>query len=167
MSDRFKPGQIRDAICGFLGERQTHASVAEIHAAASARLNKAIPASSIRSHLRLNTPGLFERKEHGSYLLANGVSSEGATALPEEKTRAVYRRGRSQLILGNCLDWLRKQPERTIHAVVTDPPYGLVEYSPKEQQKLRSGRGGVWRIPPAFDGHQRAPLPRFTTLSPK
>ncbi|MGH9350281.1 MAG: DNA-methyltransferase, partial [Vicinamibacterales bacterium] len=45
--------------------------------------------------------------------------------------------------------------------------YGLVEYTEKEQRKLRAGRGGVWRIPPAFDGHQRAPLPRFTTLGPK
>src|SRR5262249_34955972 len=44
---------------------------------------------------------------------------------------------------------------------------GLVEYTPKEQAKLRTGRGGVWRIPPAFDGHPRAPLPRFTTLTAK
>ncbi len=50
--------------------------------------------------------------------------------------------------------------------MVTDPPYGLVEYSPLQQQKLRQRQGGVWRIPPSFDGHPRAPLPRFTTLSP-
>jgi site-specific DNA-methyltransferase (adenine-specific) len=54
-----------------------------------------------------------------------------------------------------------------VHAVLTDPPYGLVEYTQKEQAKLRRGRGGVWRIPPSFDGHQRAPLPRFTVLGPK
>ena len=23
----------------------------------------------------------------------------------------------------------------------------------------------MWRIPPSFDGHRRAPLPRFTTLT--
>jgi DNA modification methylase len=40
-----------------------------------------------------------------------------------------------------------------------------VEYSEVEKAKLRSGKGGVWRIPPNFDGHQRAPLPRFTTLT--
>jgi site-specific DNA-methyltransferase (adenine-specific) len=40
----------------------------------------------------------------------------------------------------------------------------LVEYTEIEQQKLRSGRGGIWRIPPSFDGHRRAPLPRFTVL---
>ena len=54
---------------------------------------------------------------------------------------------------------------QSIHAVVTDPPYGLVEYSADEQQKLRLGQGGVWRIPPCFDGAKRAPLPRFTVLT--
>jgi DNA methylase len=49
--------------------------------------------------------------------------------------------------------------------VVTDPPYGLVEYTAKETAKLRAGKGGIWRIPPSFDGHQRAPLPRFTVLT--
>ena len=33
------------------------------------------------------------------------------------------------------------------------------------KRKLRSGKGGVWRIPPSFDGHKRSPLPRFTTLT--
>lgn len=49
--------------------------------------------------------------------------------------------------------------------MVTDPPYGLIEYSEEQQTKLRNGRGGVWRIPPSFDGNKRAPLPRFTVLS--
>jgi DNA modification methylase len=74
--------------------------------------------------------------------------------------------GRATLYLADCLDWLAAQPPASLHAVVTDPPYGLVEYTPREQAKLRQGRGGVWRIPPSFDGHVRSPLPRFTTLSP-
>jgi site-specific DNA-methyltransferase (adenine-specific) len=69
-----------------------------------------------------------------------------------------------QFFHADCLEWLKQQPERSIHGVVTDPPYGLVEYTTKEQAKLRAGRGGVWRIPPSFDGNQRSPLPRFTTL---
>ena len=73
--------------------------------------------------------------------------------------------GKASLYLGDCLDWLADQPPRSIHGVVTDPPYGLVEYTPQQQRKLRAGKGGVWRIPPAFDGHQRSPLPRFTTLN--
>jgi site-specific DNA-methyltransferase (adenine-specific) len=48
--------------------------------------------------------------------------------------------------------------------VVTDPPYGIVEYDEKNHGKLRKGRGGVWRIPPSFDGAKRKPLPRFTVL---
>src|SRR5207249_11415716 len=79
--------------------------------------------------------------------------------------RLVLTHGRTRLLEGDCLDWLVQQPRESIHAVVTDPPYGLVEYSPKEQAKLRRRRGGIWRIPPSFDGHKRAPLPRFTVLS--
>lgn len=54
---------------------------------------------------------------------------------------------------------------RSIHAIVTDPPYGFREYTKGEQKKLRTGRGGVWRIPPKLDGHERNPLPRFTVLT--
>ena len=71
----------------------------------------------------------------------------------------------SVLTHNDCFDWLNMQEDNAFHAVVTDPPYGLAEYSEKEQQKLRSGRGGVWRLPPTFDGSQRSPLPRFTTLT--
>lgn len=59
---------------------------------------------------------------------------------------------------------MAKREPSSIHAIVTDPPYGLVEFSDLEKLKLRAGRGGVWRIPPSFDGSQRSPLPRFTTL---
>jgi DNA modification methylase len=76
-----------------------------------------------------------------------------------------FRHGRTLLLLTDCLEWLKRREPLSIQAVVTDPPYGLVEYSAKEQTKLRNGRGGVWRIPPSFDGHKRAPLPRFTTLT--
>ncbi len=48
--------------------------------------------------------------------------------------------------------------------MVTDPPYGLLEYTREQLEKLRAGRGGVWRIPPSFDGCKRRPLPRFTVL---
>ncbi len=69
------------------------------------------------------------------------------------------------LHLGNCLDWMDACAANSIHAIVTDPPYGLKEYTSEEKDKLRKGRGGVWRIPPSFDGCTRSPLPRFTILS--
>lgn len=65
----------------------------------------------------------------------------------------------------DALEWLPRQPASSIHAVVTDPPYGLVEYQEEQLKKLESGKGGVWRIPPSFDGHVRSPLPRFTVLT--
>lgn len=73
-----------------------------------------------------------------------------------------------ELHCADCLDWLAAQPDASIEAIVTDPPYGLKEYTSKEQAKLRNGnRGGVWRIPPSLGGSMRAPLPRFTILTPK
>ena len=78
---------------------------------------------------------------------------------------AAFRFGRAELYLADCLAWLARRAPASIHAVVTDPPYGLVEYTAKEQAKLRKRRGGVWRIPPSLNGCRRSPLPRFTTLT--
>lgn len=75
-------------------------------------------------------------------------------------------RGRFELFKCDAFDWLAAAERESVHAVVTDPPYGLVEYTPRELEKLRLGRGGIWRIPPSFDGARRSPLPRFTVLSP-
>jgi site-specific DNA-methyltransferase (adenine-specific) len=70
-----------------------------------------------------------------------------------------------QLHHADCFEWLRTQPPNTIHGVCTDPPFGIVEFLPHEVEKLRKGRGGIWRLPPTIGGSQRAPLPRFTVLS--
>jgi site-specific DNA-methyltransferase (adenine-specific) len=74
------------------------------------------------------------------------------------------RIGDSEIIHADCLEWLSRVPEDCFHAVVTDPPYGVKEYDFEQLRKMNHGRGGVWRIPPSFDGHVRAPLPRFTAL---
>src|SRR2546426_1844590 len=70
-----------------------------------------------------------------------------------------------QIHLADCMEWLPTSAENSFHAIITDPPYGMIEYSEKELRKLRIGRGGVWRIPPAIGGSKRRPLPRFTVLS--
>ena len=72
---------------------------------------------------------------------------------------------KTTLYEADCFEWLEDCPKESVHAVVTDPPYGLVEYSEEEQHKLRNGKGGVWREPPSLNGHKRSPLPRFTTLT--
>jgi DNA modification methylase len=69
-----------------------------------------------------------------------------------------------KIYLADAFAWLEACEPQSIHAIVTDPPYGLKEYTDVEKQKLRNGRGGVWRIPPSFDGCKRNPLPRFTVL---
>ncbi|MCG3126971.1 MAG: hypothetical protein CHACPFDD_01827 [Phycisphaerae bacterium] len=69
-----------------------------------------------------------------------------------------------ELVQADAFEWLSHAARNSIHAVVTDPPYGLIEYQPDELAKRERGRGGVWRIPPSFDGHRRSPLPRFTIL---
>ncbi len=75
--------------------------------------------------------------------------------------------GNSLIIQANCFEWLKRIPENSIHAFVTDPPYVVKEYEREQLDKRANGSGGVWRIPPSFDGHSRAPLPRFTALSHK
>ena len=65
----------------------------------------------------------------------------------------------------DCFDWLRERQSHSLHAVCTDPPYGLLEFTEKEVSKLRAGRGGVWRLPPTIGGSKRDPLPRFTVMN--
>lgn len=123
--------------------------------------------SSIRSYLRLNTPALFERRERAHYQLRKRTALPYDLELgPLRDIRPPFHHGRATLVHADCLDWLRAREPNSVQAVVTDPPYGLFEYSPEQQEKLRAGKGGVWRIPPAFDGAKRSPLPRFTVLSP-
>jgi len=75
--------------------------------------------------------------------------------------------GHSLILNADCFEWLKAAPENSIHAIVTDPPYGVKEYEPDQIEKRANGNGGIWRIPPSFDGHTRSPLPRFTALSEK
>jgi site-specific DNA-methyltransferase (adenine-specific) len=76
--------------------------------------------------------------------------------------------GDSLAVHADCFEWLQRIPARSLHAIVTDPPYGVKEFDLDQLHRLRNGnKGGVWRIPPSYDGHQRAPLPRFTALTTK
>jgi DNA modification methylase len=163
---RRRPGEIRDAIVAVLSGKPRGASVADIEAGVKELIGN-VPSSSIRSYLRLNNHALFRTTSRGVYVIRDPGSRHHPVVEASERQhpRASFVYGRATLVQADCMEWLRAQPPNTIHAVVTDPPYGLVEYNDVEQEKLRSGRGGVWRIPPSFDGTKRAPLPRFTTLS--
>ena len=164
---RNAPGRVRDAILQVLSLSPRPLAVKEIEERVC-QLIGATPTSSIRSYLRLNAPGLLAREERGRY----GVQRPPVTGAKKESSikqqwREAFYFGKTTLFHADCFDWIGQQKDNSIHAVVTDPPYGLYEYTAEQQAKLRSGKGGVWRIPPSFDGHVRSPLPRFTTLTPE
>lgn len=162
---RNAPGRVRDAIVRVLSLSSKPLSVKEIEGRVSQAIGPT-PTSSVRSYLRLNTPELFVRETRGLYQVRQleipGIQQAPA---PPRPWREAVTIGKARLFHADCFDWIEEQPDHSIHAVVTDPPYGLHEYTPEQQAKLRNGKGGVWRIPPSFDGHVRSPLPRFTTLT--
>ena len=80
------------------------------------------------------------------------------TAVAESRTDGRPREARFEIFCEDCFDWMKRRRPCSVHSIVTDPPYGLKEYSPEQKDKLREGRGGVWRNPPAIDGYVRRPL---------
>jgi DNA modification methylase len=159
------PGALRDTIEDYLRTLGGPATLTQISQGVVNKLGET-PTSSIRSSLNLHVGKSVERIGRGQYRLkglnghANGFGERGHDiALPPAVSV-----DKACLYEADCFAWLAAQPDASIHACVTDPPYGLSEYTEKEQIKLRAGRGGIWRIPPSFDGHQRAPLPRFTVM---
>ncbi|MGH7786984.1 MAG: DNA-methyltransferase [Candidatus Binatia bacterium] len=77
--------------------------------------------------------------------------------------RRLYRNALYAIHQADSFEWLRLQRANSFHAVVTDPPFGVIEYSASELKNLRAGRG-IWRLPSTFDGFKRKPSPRFTVL---
>lgn len=164
-TNRNAPGRVRDAIVQVLSLESNSLSVKEIEERVC-RLIGPTPTSSVRSYLRLNIPGLFLRETRGFYRARqNALSGIQRELIQTQTCREPFCIGQAKLFHADCFDWIEKQKDNSIHAVVTDPPYGLYEYTPEQQMKLRNGKGGVWRIPPSYDGHIRSPLPRFTTLT--
>lgn len=76
----------------------------------------------------------------------------------------VFSTNLTKLHHADCLEWMKIQEDNSYHGVVTDPPYGFIEYTEEQLAKRKAGKGGVWRIPPSIGGSIRQPLPRFTIL---
>jgi site-specific DNA-methyltransferase (adenine-specific) len=165
MPPKKRPGEVRDAIVKVLTTKPKGASVSEIERGVESIIGPTAH-SSIRSYLRLNSETLFARMDRAQYTLREFLPVAQRARLPEkQQSIQEHRFGNASLVHGDCIEWLAKREQLSVHAVVTDPPYGLLEYTEEQQQKLRAGRGGIWRIPPSFDGAKRSPLPRFTVLS--
>ncbi|MDP3630790.1 MAG: DNA methyltransferase [Actinomycetota bacterium] len=169
---RRRPGEVRDAILATMS-LQADAMHSKDIADEVAMLIGETSRSSVRSYIQLNTPSTFVREARGVYRLREELrlplDEHDGSARPLARSGKAefetFKTGEAELVHANCLDWLESRERNSIHAVVTDPPYGLHEYTDEQLAKLRAGKGGVWRIPPSFDGHARAPLPRFTTLT--
>ncbi len=163
---RYAPGRVRDGIVQVMSLTSMALTAREIEERVSQVVGP-VRGSSVRSYLSLNTPELFTREGRGVYTLRADSSSGVQSELSQGRWKPPFSFGRATLHHADCFDWLSQRDDLSIHAVVTDPPYGLHEYTREQQAKLRRGRGGVWRLPPSFDGHVRSPLPRFTTLTPE
>jgi hypothetical protein len=69
MTERRKPGAVRDAIIDIFSREKRELSIDELRAGVQTLLGGEIAASSVRSYLNLNTPGLFIRTGRGKYRL--------------------------------------------------------------------------------------------------
>lgn len=110
-----------------------------------------------------------QRKDVATKVTDTTTAKQRRTAKPAAERGAfpvAHPASGIQLVLADALQWMAERDENSVHAIVTDPPYGLIEFDEREHAKLRKGKGGVWRIPPSFDGSKRSPLPRFTVLTP-
>jgi len=118
---------------------------------------KAVTEEDDRNHpdLRGRVTEALRRSEADTWRILQRIEA-GVTTTPCEGVAVVT---------ADAFQWLARVPDDSLHGIVTDPPYGLIEYEQKDHTKLRERRGGVWRIPPSFDGVERAPLPRFTVLT--
>ncbi len=117
----------------------------------------------LKSH-PLEAPSVLRQSFSNS---AYGDAASDAPSLHVRENLPMYTASAPhfEVVEDDCFSWLEKREPNTVHAIVTDPPYGLKEYTAEEKAKLRQGKGGVWRIPPTLDGCARRPLPRFTVLS--
>lgn len=150
-----KPGQVRDVITSILSQSEVPLTVAEIEDRIMDSFGDSLESSSIRSSLRLQA----KKSDSGIVRVSRGVYAMNSQQTPR------FEFGKATLVQGDAFTVMASLEGASIQAIVTDPPYGLVEYKKSQVSKLRAGRGGVWRIPPSFDGAKRSPLPRFTTLT--
>lgn len=89
------------------------------------------------------------------------------SVLREDKRHFARRKPKYKILKGDAFEWLALRRATSVQAIVTDPPYTLVEYKPDQLLKRANGTGGIWRLPQNFDGYERRPIPRFTVLGPK
>lgn len=89
------------------------------------------------------------------------------TSINSTINKIYHKNIEASIINADCFHWLESVDDNSIDAIVTDPPYGIKEFDIDQIRKKNNGKGGIWRLPPSFDGAKRSPLPRFTALTSK
>ena len=64
----------------------------------------------------------------------------------------------------DCRTWLRARASRSVHAIVTDPPFTVADFEDGAIDGM-AANVGPWRRPPTLGGVKRAPVPRFTAMT--
>ena len=66
-------------------------------------------------------------------------------AFPFDYRAATF--GKSLVLHADCFEWMGRIPKESIHAIVTDPPYGVKEYNFDQIEKRANGNvaSGVFR----------------------
>ena len=120
---RYALGKVRDAILQVLATSPEGLPVSQIEKRVTQSIGPT-PGSSIRSCLRLKTPETFIREERGVYRVRPEVLADfqGDLQIDAESWRQPFFFGRTTLIHGDCFAWLEERKNKSIHAVVTDPP---------------------------------------------
>lgn len=98
---RRRPGVVSDAIVQVLEGRNTGTSVQEITNEVVELIGD-VPASSVRSYLRLNTPAVFARMDRAQYVLKGLEPAEqpATTRSVAEPKASCF--GRATLFLDDC-----------------------------------------------------------------
>ena len=112
-----KPGQVRDAITNILAQSEAPLTVTEIECRIADSFNETFESSSIRSSLRLQA----KKPDSGIVRVSRGLY-----AMSRQSTSR-FEYGKATLIQGDAFAVMASLEESSIHAIVTDPPYGLVQ----------------------------------------
>lgn len=118
------PGDVRDSIIRTLSVRLEGLSVAQITRAINESVGET-PASSVRSYLNLNTSTHFVRSERGVYQVRTELFEDSSSRFFEQagrKLQTTFQYGRAVLVHSDCFDWMRARPEKSMNAIVTEPP---------------------------------------------
>ena len=117
---RYAPGRVRDAIIQVMSFTSDALSVKQIEERVRSVVGP-MPASSVRSYLRLNTPDMFVREDRGVYRVRGEYSVVAQRDLfPAQEWQEPVSFGQARLHHADCFDWLGEQEDSSFHAVGSD-----------------------------------------------